>query len=288
MRADQQIQGVRVPRDLAGIARDVGARIFDRGARLVQVEPADRAELVSPLGQPEGGALIFERRLRDLLQRLVRGKRQIGIGDFGDETQLRGAPRLFLREVSLERRAAQIAHASEEVELEVGDAEATLYAFSGAKSPPPARVAAAPTPNEGNWSARWMRYCARARSTFSTATRRSRLLSSARAISSRSAGSTKKSRQPMSAVAAGVAVAFPADPPAGGVVSGSGHSCRDPRIRCRHGRREARAARDREHGSERSQGLVLVIGVRSCRNGGCAALAPGARTTVPRPRRRAG
>src|SRR5690606_15102085 len=76
-------------------------------------------------------------------------------------------------------------------------------------------------PSDGIRSARRMRYWARARSTLSIATRRSRLFSSACATSWSKRGSAKKSRQPMSATSgapsSGVGVLD-------GVVDGSGHS----------------------------------------------------------------
>src|SRR3546814_10045150 len=78
---------------------------------------------------------------------------------------------------------------------------------------PPLRSMPASAPNDGTRSARWMRYGARARSTVRMATRRSRLFSSASATADSSRGSTKNSRQPMSAAL-----------PSPMVLAGNGHS----------------------------------------------------------------
>ncbi len=113
-------------------------------------------------------------------------------------------------QVLLQRLRAQVAYAAEQVQLVGADAQrrAVLRGWSlprrCRRGRPAARVAV-PLPfavTAGSVAASWMRYWARACVMLSTATRRSRLLSSARPDQVRSFASAKKVRQPTSAAGA--------------------------------------------------------------------------------------
>ena len=170
--------------------------------------PDADAELVAAQGQPVGGLLARQRVLGQPEALLVGGQREVARGDLGDQTDLRGAARLLGGQELLQRLFLQAAHAAEEVEF-VGadaDAEAVLVrrqrlagrAHAGRRALCRQRTGRG---DRGKRLARWIRYCARACSMLSTATRRSRFSVSASAITRRSRSSAKKACQASSAAA---------------------------------------------------------------------------------------
>jgi hypothetical protein len=118
---DQQRECVDVARHVSRETRGVRARGLDGGLRLAHVERGNRTQFMPLAGQVERFLPINERIACDAVQFTVRPEREIGAGDFGDERQLRRAPRRVLREVSLQLRFGKVAHAPEEIEFETGD-----------------------------------------------------------------------------------------------------------------------------------------------------------------------
>jgi hypothetical protein len=110
-------------RNLSGVPCHVCTRVFDLRARLADIQRGDRAERVPLLRQRMEFLARPERRLHDAQLFLVRGERQVRIRDLRDQRQLRAASRFLLREVLLQGRPAQVAHAPEQVEFELGDAD---------------------------------------------------------------------------------------------------------------------------------------------------------------------
>ena len=114
----------QVARDLALEPLDVGARGGDLGAHLLDLERGGRAQLVAPAGQLQRLFVGAQRLLRQPQLLLVGGQRQPGVGDLGHQRQLRRTLRLLRRQVLLQRRLAEVAHAAEQVEFERGQADA--------------------------------------------------------------------------------------------------------------------------------------------------------------------
>ena len=123
-RAGQEVERVAVTRDLALEAFDVGTCGRDLGAHLLDLERGGRAQLVALAGQLQRLFVGAQRLLRQPQLLLVGGQGQPGVGDLGHQRQLRRTLRFFRRQVLLQRRLAEVAHAAEQVELERGQADA--------------------------------------------------------------------------------------------------------------------------------------------------------------------
>ncbi|MDT4853780.1 hypothetical protein FQZ97_880580 [compost metagenome] len=121
--AQEQGEAVAVLRDQALVLRQLDPGAFDRGARLAQVERRRHADLAAAQGQLVALLVGAEGVFGQLQQGLIGLPGQVGIGDTGDQADLRGAPRLFAGQVDFQRLLAEAAHATEQVQLIGADTE---------------------------------------------------------------------------------------------------------------------------------------------------------------------
>ena len=115
----------------------------------MQIQRRRNATIEAHLDQFERFALAIEGVLRDLEQLLVGQEREIRVGDFRNDADLRAAPRLYVAQVLLQPGMVQAAYAPEQVQLVGGKANADFEkpeyarprsARGACRSPPPLPV----------------------------------------------------------------------------------------------------------------------------------------------------
>ena len=121
--AGQQHQCIAVLGDLAGKARHIRARGFHQGAGLAEFQRRGAAKLTACLGQAQRIFVRRQRRLGDPQLFAVRAQGQPRIGHLGHQRQLRAATVGRFGEVLLQRGLAEVAHAAEQIQLELDHAE---------------------------------------------------------------------------------------------------------------------------------------------------------------------
>ncbi|MNN20401.1 hypothetical protein D3C81_1336800 [compost metagenome] len=124
-RAEQQLQGVGVLGDLAGIQRLLYPRLLHQAARLAHVEVRRGADLAAGLDQAQALGVAVQGRAGQFQLGLVAAPGQVGDGDVADQGDLHAALRLGGGQVLLQGRALKAAQTTEQVQL-VGDPERCL------------------------------------------------------------------------------------------------------------------------------------------------------------------
>ena len=207
-RSDHQVQGVFVLGHQGGVAGDFHPCRIDSGLGLVEVKSGGDPRFETAAGQLEGHLVIGQGLPGQRQPFAIGGQGQVVGGHLGDQADLHAAPRLFGCQVLLQGLLVEAAHPAEQVQLIGADGEIGPVLVNGlgaavaaeiGRHPPPAPLADGVDLRQEIGTRIW--YRARERSILRAATRRSRLFSSARAISFCSCGSTKNSCQGMSATA---------------------------------------------------------------------------------------
>ncbi len=121
--AEQQHQAVLILGNQALVLGQFGARAFDGGARLAQVQCRRNADFAGARGQTEAFFVGLQGVLRQLEQFLVGLPGHVGIGDAGHQTDLGTATCFLTGEVGLQRLLAEAAYPTEEVQLVRADTQ---------------------------------------------------------------------------------------------------------------------------------------------------------------------
>src|SRR5690606_36743515 len=102
---------------LAGVLFDAYPSAVHRAARLTQLQRRGHADVKAALSQAEAFLVGLERIAGDLQQRLIGLQRQPGVGDAGDQTDLRAALGGLAGEELVQRLVTQAAQTTEQIEL---------------------------------------------------------------------------------------------------------------------------------------------------------------------------